>query len=71
MHPEEEKRLLAKWAVFHCPWDKTKKTNMPVSIVSPLFDTSTEVEKYLEEHFPKRKQYEYGVFKTDGQNGFH
>lgn len=71
MHPEEKRRLLAKWAVWHCPWDKIKKTNMPTSIVSQHFDTREEAEKYLEENFPNRKQYEYGVFKTDGNTGFY
>lgn len=71
MHPEEKKRLLAKWAVWYCPWDKVKKTNMPTTIVSLLFDTYEEAENYMKEHYPKRKEYEYGVFKTDGENGFY
>lgn len=71
MHPEEKRRLQAKWAVWHCPWDKVKKTNMPTTIVSPTFDTREEAEKYLEEHYPNRKEYEYDVFKTDGNTGFY
>lgn len=71
MHPEEKRRLLAKWAVWHCPWDKVKQTNMPTTIVSPHFDTREEAEKYMVDHFPNRKEYEYGVFQTDGQTGFY
>jgi hypothetical protein len=69
MHPEEKIRLHAKWAVWHCPWDNVKKTNMPTQIVSPNFDTRDEAEKYLEKHYPNRK--EYSVLKTDGNTGFY
>ena len=69
MHPEEEKRLNAKWAVWHCPYDKVKKTNMPTTIVSAHFGTREEADNYLEENYPKRA--EYGVFKTDGETGFY
>jgi hypothetical protein len=71
MHPEEKSRLLSKWAVWHCPWDNEKKTNMPTSIVSPRFDTREEAESYKADHFPDRAEYEYGVFQADGQTGFY
>ena len=71
MHPEEKRRQQAKWAVWHCPWDKVKKTNIPTTIVSPHLDTRKEAEQHMEENYPNRSQYEYGVFQTDGQTGFY
>lgn len=71
MHPKEKKRLETKYAVWHCPWDKANKTNIPKTIVSPRFDTFEEAEKFLENKYPNRKPYEYGVFKTDGNTGFY
>lgn len=70
MHPEELKRLNAKWTVWSCPWDNVRKTNMPSSIVSPTFETREEADNYLEENYPNAG-YEYGVFKTDGETGFY
>ena len=49
MQPEEKRRLLAKWAVWHCPWDNVRQTNMPTTIVSPYFDTREEAEQALEQ----------------------
>lgn len=70
MHPEELKRHNAKWAVIHCPWDKVNKTNIPTTILSPLYDTFDEAEAELMRRFPNRKNddYEYDVLKTDGTN---
>lgn len=71
IHPEEKKRQLANWAVWHCPWDKVYKTNKPTTIVSPLFKTREEAEMFMEKQYPHRKEYEYGVFRTDGLKGYY
>lgn len=68
MHPEEQKRQNVKWAIIHCPLDQVRKTNIPTTIISPLYDTYNEAEVEFKKRLPNKKEddYEYGVLKTDG-----
>lgn len=70
MYSEELKRLNAKWAVFSCLWDSVRKTNIPSTRVSPIFETREEAYNYLRENYPNAGN-EYWVFKTDRETGFY